>query len=175
MKLLSIDSVQNLDKGRNTQNKKSTRTAKIAPSNSSEDEYTMKIVLTVRVEAPNREQAEVLASHVAAFLPEDAQRVADAFSPVLMAPQDGSGGRACGQVRQQFSTATAAVTMVTNGTPEEVGTHSKSKVLASNRKRSLHRPLADHANIRSIACSTVRPTTAPLKSRRSTIYTQSTL
>lgn len=46
----------------------------------------MKIVLTMTVKARNAEHAQILAQHVAAFVPEDADRLSEAFSPVLDAP-----------------------------------------------------------------------------------------
>ena len=77
--------------------------------------YTVKIVVTMTVDAHNREQAEILAGHIAAFLPEDAARVAKAFTPVIVAPSR-IDSRASGSSRGQ-SAASAEVIMVVSQTP----------------------------------------------------------
>jgi hypothetical protein len=53
-----------------------------------EDAFTVKIVLTMTVKARDAEHAQILAQHVAAFVPEDADRLSEAFSPVIAAPRD---------------------------------------------------------------------------------------
>ena len=53
---------------------------------SEQDSFTVKIVLTMTLKARDAEHAQILAEHVAAFVPEDADRLTEAFSPVLTAP-----------------------------------------------------------------------------------------
>ena len=53
---------------------------------SEQDAFTVKIVLTMTLKARDAEHAQILAEHVAAFVPEDADRLTEAFSPVLAAP-----------------------------------------------------------------------------------------
>ncbi len=50
-----------------------------------EDAFTVKIVLTMTMKARDAEHARILAQHVAAFVPEDADRLSEAFSPVIAA------------------------------------------------------------------------------------------
>lgn len=53
---------------------------------SGEDAFTVKIVLTMTMKARDAEHAQILAEHVAAFVPDDADRLTEAFSPVLDTP-----------------------------------------------------------------------------------------
>lgn len=57
---------------------------------SEQDAFTVKIVLTMTLKARDAEHAQILAEHVAAFVPEDADRLTEAFSPVLEAPGESS-------------------------------------------------------------------------------------
>jgi hypothetical protein len=121
MTLLLTDSEMDLDKEFYKNSPDSDVLAGIRQAVIPGDSYTVKIVLTLTVGAPDREQAEVLASHVAAFLPEDAQRIADAFSPVIMVSGTNRGKRGKSQTTGTRSgSATAAVTMVADNTPEGV-------------------------------------------------------
>jgi orotate phosphoribosyltransferase-like protein len=119
MTLLLSDSEMNLDKEFCKQSHDLDVVTGIRQAVIPGADYTVKIVLTLTVGAPDREQAEVLANHVAAFLPEDAQRIADAFSPIIMVPTTSrvhKGESATTSTRS--TTATASVTMVTDNAPE---------------------------------------------------------
>ena len=122
--------------------------------------YTMKIVLTMTVDAHNREQAEILAGHVAAFLPEDAERVAEAFTPVIMAPRSGDGNRA------KAPMATAEVITVVSEAPvrsESPGTDEGNTLAFAGRV----------PNGLQAGASDVRMHTRS-GSRRTSIYTRAT-
>ena len=126
------------------------------------DKYTMKIVVTMTVDAHNREQAEVLAGHVAAFLPEDAERVAEAFTPVIMAPR--SGDKRGGSTQKRARMATAEVIMVHNRASDNV----VSSRTEDGSKRAFAAPLSQTLPLSSPHVSVGSPR------RRTSIYTRAT-
>ena len=169
MTLLFTDSDKNLDKDYPQHGSSFDGRDGMFPSLTKNDEFTVKIVLTLQVEAPNREQAEVLASHVAAFLPEDAQRVADAFSPVIVVSQVNKGQRPSSRdTRTRSAVATASVTMVANSTPEGAALPSPSDPTVMAVARFPRGVRSDYSLSRSRVRSAVRAADNPRKS----VYTR---
>jgi hypothetical protein len=170
MELLLTDSARSLDKDFDEPSFDNETTA-----GKPADVYTMKIVLTLTVDAPSREQAEVLASHVAAFLPEDAQRVADAFSPVIMVPRANEGTRQNSRnSRTRSAVATAFVTMVTDGPPEGAPDALPAASNPANLTRGIRGTRPGSSPVRSRMRPAVRPSPDSLDMNGASLYTRRT-
>jgi hypothetical protein len=135
-------------------------------------QYTMKIVLTMTVEAPSREQAESLASHVAAFMPEDAVRIADAFAPVIMVSRSNNGiGNAD---REGQAAAEAAVVLVSGGDATVTATGKPGLMLSVSENSPVHaRP--ERQSVRSNVRSAPRQSLLATGGGRSSVYTRSSV
>jgi hypothetical protein len=178
MTLLLTDSETNLDKdldANNSNNYLLNTITRPSLDATAADPYTMKIVLTLTVHAPSQEQAEVLASHVAAFLPEDAQRLVDAFSPVIMLSPGKSGRTEDGHDSGSGSApaaATAAVTMVAAGEPvSPVVPPVDPDAPHPSRFQQNSRSAKSHGRTRGGAGA--RPTAGPRTANRALLYTRS--
>jgi hypothetical protein len=80
-----------------------------------QDDFTVKIVLTMTMKARDAEHARILAQHVAAFVPEDADRLTEAFSPVLAASDDFHHAPTSQRLEQTRSITEAEVVAIVPG------------------------------------------------------------
>ncbi|MBC8104758.1 MAG: hypothetical protein H7Z41_19460 [Cytophagales bacterium] len=81
----------------------------------------MKIVLTMTLEASSADHAEALASHIAAFVPDDADRVTDAFSALLGCGTSGAPHSLSARPRPRQATHAEVIAVIPAAAPVSPG------------------------------------------------------